>query len=67
MNAKPNKPTLAEIYYANEPTCAELCAILGPRWAICRDTPKNRERYGRCITRREYAAARKAALAARPT
>jgi len=36
-------------------TVAELRAILGDRWAICRNTPKNRQRYGRCITRQEYA------------
>jgi len=35
-------------------TAAELCRILGPRWAICRNTERNRERYGRCITRKEY-------------
>ena len=43
----------------------ELSAILGPRWAICRNTPSNRERYGRCITRRQYAEAQRQALAAR--
>jgi hypothetical protein len=35
-------------------TPAELAAVLGPRWAICRNTERNRERYGRCITHKEY-------------
>lgn len=46
-------------------TCAELCAIFGPRWAICRDTPSNRERYGRCVTDKEYERAQIDALANR--
>ena len=37
-----------------KPTCDELCAILGPRWAIARGTPKNKERYGNCISKRAY-------------
>lgn len=47
------------------PTAAELCAVLGARWAICRDTERNRERYGRCITRKEYLRAQAEALALR--
>jgi hypothetical protein len=46
-------------------TPAELTAILGDKWAICRDTPDNRERHGRCITRRQYLAATREALARR--
>lgn len=41
-------------YYAKNARAAELNAVLGSRWAICRNTPKNRERYGRCITRKQY-------------
>ena len=41
-------------FYRNHPTSNELGAVLGARWAICRDTPKNRERYGRCISRKTY-------------
>ena len=35
----------------------ELRAVLGPNWAICRPTERNRERYARCITERQYQAA----------
>jgi hypothetical protein len=41
-------------FHETHPTAAELNAVLGDRWAICRDTEKNRERYGRCITRKAY-------------
>lgn len=47
------------------PTAAELAPFLGTRWAICRKSPKNLARYGRCITRREFQAAQQKALAAR--
>lgn len=30
----------------------------GMRWALCRNTARNRERYGRCVRRSEYKAAR---------
>lgn len=43
---------------AGEPTCEELTAVLGPRWAICRGTPANKARYGNCISRKRYAAVR---------
>lgn len=39
------------------PTPQELEAVLGPHWAICRDTKRNRDRYGRCITTKQYRAA----------
>lgn len=31
-------------------------------WALCRDTAANRERYGKCITRKQYAAAERRAM-----
>lgn len=27
---------------------------LGPGWAICRNTPRNRERHGTCISPQRY-------------
>jgi hypothetical protein len=48
-------------------TPAELEAILGDKWAICRDTESNRERHGRCITHQQYRAATLEALARRNT
>lgn len=30
------------------------CARWGENWALCRATPNNRARYGRCISKREY-------------
>jgi hypothetical protein len=44
---------------------AELDAVLGDKWTICRNTAANRERHGRCITRQQYLAARQEALARR--
>ena len=44
------------------PTAKELCAILGPRWAICKNTERNRGRYGRCISRKAYQRAQIEAL-----
>lgn len=44
------------------PSAAELCDVLGPNWAICDNTPKNKERYRRCITEREYMEAVELAL-----
>lgn len=41
-------------FFRDNQTPKELSDVLGARWAICRDTPKNRERYGRCITRKTY-------------
>lgn len=49
-------------FYANKATPEELRRILGPSWGICRKTPTNLERYGRCITRKEYEAAQRQAL-----
>ena len=46
-------------------TSAELAAVFGPRWAICRATPKNVARYGNCITKKQYTAAKAQAIAAR--
>lgn len=47
---------LAE-YHETHPTMVEFNKQLGPKWAICRDTEVNRERYGVCLTRGEYRAA----------
>lgn len=53
---------IAESFYATHATPAELSRVLGPRWAICRNTERNRARYGRCITRQEYQLAQSEAL-----
>ena len=55
----------AKEYFETHPTAAELCAVLGPRWAICRNTEKNRERYGLCVSRAAYKNACAKALQAR--
>lgn len=34
---------------------AFLARRVGARWAICRNTERNRERYGVCLTPRRYA------------
>lgn len=39
------------------PTADELSAILGPSWGVCRATARNRARYARCISAKEYKAA----------
>lgn len=44
-------------YLKTHGTAAELRAILGPSWGICRPTPRNLERYTRCITKKQYDAA----------
>jgi hypothetical protein len=31
-----------------------LRGIFGPHWAICRNTERNRERHGVCITHKQY-------------
>ena len=49
-------------HYATE---EELRLILGDSWAICRNIPANRERYAKCITYKQYSAARDRAIAAR--
>lgn len=49
----------------NNATVEELQAILGPSWAICKNTPKNRERYSNIITRKQYEKACAEALARR--
>jgi len=51
--------TLYQEWYKDHPTNDELCAVLGHNWAVCRDSFKNRCRYGRCITIKEYRAATK--------
>jgi hypothetical protein len=33
---------------------ARSIELWGPGWAICRKTPKNLERYARCLTKSEY-------------
>jgi len=48
-----------------DPTPLELEPFLGDSWAICRNTPANRERYKRCITPKQYAEAQRKALDAR--
>ena len=53
-----------EDWYATHATNDELCAGLGPNWAVCRKTPRNVTRWN-CVTRKEYDAACKRALAAR--
>ena len=61
-------PDRAETYMLLEyPSPAELCAIFGPHWAVCRNTETNRTRYHRCITRKQYQDAAKEILAARQT
>ena len=52
-------------YYATNASAEELRAILGPNWGICRPTERNRERYAKCITRKEYEAAKKLAISRR--
>ena len=46
-------------------TPAELNRILGDKWSICPNTTANRERYGNCITRKQYLAAKDEALSQR--
>lgn len=52
-------------YFATKPTAAELSALLGSNWAVCRKTAANVVRYSRCLTPKEFKAAQQAALAAR--
>lgn len=52
-------------YLKTHGTAEELRAILGPSWGICRKTPKNLERYTRCITLREYNDAHRLAVSRR--
>jgi hypothetical protein len=59
-----NTQQIAE-YFATKPTAAELSAVLGSNWAVCRKTAKNMARYSRCLTPKEFAAAKRQALAAR--
>jgi len=44
------------------PTCDELNEVLGPNWAICRATPRNKAQYARCLTPKQYEAAEREAL-----
>lgn len=44
-------------YWETHPTPDELRAILGPKWAVCRDTEKNRAEHGVCLSLPEYRAA----------
>lgn len=55
-----------EAYRDKHASPDELDTILGPSWAICRKTPNNLERYARCVSPKEYAAAEAKAIAARP-
>jgi hypothetical protein len=55
----------AAAYYRDNPSAAEITAVLGDGWAICRNTAKMRERYKRCITLKVYNAAKAEALARR--
>ena len=43
-----------ERYSDSHPTPEELISILGPRWAICKNTVTNRAMYGNCITRKTF-------------
>ena len=64
--AWPSHPYEARCPFDYHPAdVAELAPFLGRGWAICRDTPANRARYTRCITQRQYAAAKAAAIEAR--
>ena len=46
-------------------TADELEPFIGRSWAICRNTPANRERYEHCITPKQYADAERKAIEAR--
>ena len=52
-------------YLKTHGTPAELREILGPGWGICRPTPRNLERYARCITKKQYDEANRLAVARR--
>ena len=47
----------SDVWYDTHPTGPELAAELGPNWAICRNTPRNRAKYGNCLSRKRYEAA----------
>lgn len=47
------------------PTADELRPYLGDNWGLCRATLRNRERYKRCVSLKQYAAAQAAAIEAR--
>ena len=52
----------------DSPTGAELAPFIGHKWAICRDTPAMRARYGadaRLLTMRQFKEAERKAIAAR--
>lgn len=51
--ASPSEAAMPEIGFTEH--CEKT---FGPHWAICRDTDRNRLRWGRCITHREYVEAR---------
>ena len=53
-----NCPIRRQIRFIAEPTFGEYArALWGPSWGLCRATPKNRLRYGRCVSKKEYFAA----------
>jgi hypothetical protein len=54
-------------YLKTHATPEELQRILGPKWAICRATENNRQKYGRCITQKQYEAANAQAVRERNT
>lgn len=50
------------VHNHTHPLPDELRAVLGPNWAICANTARNRARYTSCITEREYKLAIELAL-----
>jgi hypothetical protein len=51
---------------AEYPNAEEIRAILGPEpWTVCRNTKANRDRYGRCLTRKQWAEVKAKVLARR--
>jgi len=64
--AWPSHPYEARCPFDYHPAdVAELAPFLGRGWAICRNTPANRERYTRCITPKQYRDAEAAVIEAR--
>lgn len=53
------------VHRHENPLPAELNKILGDSWGVCRATPRNRERYTRCITERQCKQAIELALDSR--
>lgn len=48
--------------YLTNPTMDELEAALGPRWAVCRNTANNRNKYSVCLSTRKYTSVIQACL-----